>query len=150
MPHSSNPQPTIPAYVAQSTNSPYQLQLGSAGGTQVYTPESAFVIGIASTTPFVSSTTGAYIEAPWGVQVNSIACPIQPLGATAEIEWFFTNPAGVQSTPFYFNASSTGGFTAISSNNVLTKGATTTIIVGNTTGNVTQSFCTFNATTTPV
>lgn len=150
IPTGSNPRPTTSGYVAESTNSPYQLQYGNGGNTTAIDPRVGFVLTVSSTTALVGTTTSPAWAIPWNVDVISEFCTAQPNGATAEIEWQYANPSTfITATPTYQPASSTPGIYTISANNTPTQGATTTLSVGNVTGSPLSVSCTFLASSTP-
>lgn len=142
IPSAANPEPTVKAYCSQSTNSPYQIQCGNnAGGTSVYDSRTGISFYISSTTAMTASTTEV-VAVPTGFTATSGQCTAQPAGATAEIEWYYANPTAYTSvTATYWNASSTPGQNAISSNNTPATNATSTLIVGNFTGSPTSVAC---------
>jgi hypothetical protein len=144
MPSASNPSPTNVAACSQSTNSPYQIHCGNnAGGTSVYDDRTGVSFLISSTTAMTASTSET-VAVPTGFTATSGQCTVQPVGATAEIEWGYANPTSyVSSTPVYWNASSTPGQEAIASNNTPATNATSTLIVGNFTGSPISVACNF-------
>lgn len=143
IPNSSNPGPTVTAYVAESTNSPYQIQYGCNSGTCTLDPTVGISFTVSSSTVFVATTTSPTQSVIRGFTASSATCTFTPIGATGEIEWQYTNPASSASTPIYFAASSTPGIIAIASNNTPSTQATTTLMVGNTSGSPTGLNCTF-------
>lgn len=152
LPASSNPQPTVQGQIAISTNSPYQLQYsGVAAGKTAIDPRPEIAIGMSSTTAFLGSTTNPY-SGDFGSAVTLVGayCHVVPTGSTATYEFYYTNPSAAASTPLYFALTGADQLFPITSNNTPAAGATTTNIVGNTTGSVTSASCTFLASTTPV
>ena len=142
IPSGADPLPTTKAYCSQSTNSPYQIQCGNnAGGTSVYDSRTGISFYISSTTAMTASTTEV-VAVPTGFTATSGQCTVQPAGATAEIQWYYANPTAYTSvTSTYWNASSTPGQNAISSNNTPATNATSTMTVGNFTGSPTSVAC---------
>lgn len=122
----------------------------ASGALSAANPTRSFIIGVASTTVLVGSTTSPVFSFPFGITVTSLSCNVQPGGAAAEIEWEYANPTAYTTvTPTYLAASTTPGIVAISSNNTPTAAATSTLIVGNPTGSAISAYCTFvgNSTT---
>ena len=138
IPNSSNPASLQTGYVAQSTNSPFQLRAGSA----VFDPRTSFTFGIATSTAWTASTTAPTITIPTGLTWNSISCLIQPAGATLEVQYQYANPTTFTTVNTFLNASSTNGVTTLSSNNTPATNATSTITFGNPTGSPTSASCT--------
>lgn len=145
IPHSSNPQPTISGAIAQSTNAPYQLQIGNnAGATTVFDPRPAFELQVASTTVLTGTTTSPVFLIPFGLTVTNWSCTAQPGGAAVEAQWTYANPSAYTNvTSTYLAASTTPGNVAIASNNTPTAGATSTLAVGAPTGSATGVSCYF-------
>jgi hypothetical protein len=151
IPNSSNPQPTVAGQVAESTNYPDQLQYGAGGSTVAIQPQSAFILGIASTTALVASTTNKWsIDFPWAETLVGARCHTDVPGSTAEYEFQYTNPGSAASTPIYFALTSADTYFAVSANNTPAIGATTTNIIGAPVSSPTLATCTWVASTTPV
>lgn len=122
----------------------------SSGVLSAANPTRAFIMGVASTTALTGTTTAPQFSIPIGLTVTSWSCTVAPAGATAEVEWQYANPTAYTNvTPTYLAASTTPGNVSISTNNTPTAQATSTLSVGNVTGNPTSVNCSFlgNSTT---
>lgn len=153
IPTASNPAPTVKGYIAQSTNSPYQLQAGNnAGGTTVFDNRWCFTIqSPATSTAWTGTTTQPQFAIPTGLTITSEETTVQPQGATLEIAWQYANPTAYTTVgPFYAPASSTPGVYVLSSNNTPATQATTTISYGNPTGSPTAAATTLCGTPTGI
>lgn len=149
IPNSSNPASLQTGYVAQSTNTPFQLRAGSA----VFDPRIPLTLGISTTTAWTGTSTPTalpVIPIPVAITWNSISCTIQPAGATLEAEYRYANSSAYTTVSTFLLASSTPGVIVLSSNNVPTANATSTIVFGNPTGSPTSASCTLMGTITGI
>ena len=151
IPNSSNPSPSVAAYISFSTNPPYQLHIGNGAGTTVYDPRVSFTFGISTTTTWTGSTTAPVVDIPTGLIWNTISCSVQPAGATLDAQYQYANPTTFTSVlPTMIAASSTNGVTTWTTNNTPATDATSTITFGTPASSPTSISCTLTGVITAI
>lgn len=127
IPTASNPAPTIAGYTAQSTNSPYQLQIGNGNSGTVVLDQNRFITFTYATSSPVGTTTLPVGVFPEAMTLNTIQCWQQGAGTTTEVRFYY----GPVPTSQYLNASSTINTNTWTSSNTPGAGATSTVDFGN-------------------
>jgi len=142
IPTGSNPAPKSAGYIAQSTNSPYQLQVGNGGSSAIFDPRIRLTLSYATSTTWTGTTTLPAFPINQGITWNTESCTAQPSGATVEVGYQYANSSAYTSVISYQPASTTPGVYSFSSNNTPTSNATSTISFGNPSGSPTSVSCT--------
>ena len=142
IPSSSNPSPTVAGYVAESSDAPYQIHIGNGNsGTVVYDPRRMLTVGYpdgGATSTWTGTTTVTSGFTSGAMTFNTIQCATFPAGSTLEVRLYY----GPTPTSFYYQASSTGGIEAITTNNTPGANASTTVDFGNPASSPTSVTCT--------
>lgn len=151
IPSWGNPEPPLQGSIAQSSNYPYQLQVGTSSSVTaaIFDPRTSFTLGISTTTAWTGTTTAPVVPIPTGLTWSQISCVVQPIGATVEVHYQY-NGATTAQADTWFVASSSNGVMAMTSNNTPPTNATTTISFGNPASSPTSASCTLTGTVTGI